>query len=228
MATAIDMNLNRLLGMADAFALLSAAFSYPDDRLAEGLATGSFCLDLRNSLADADLGGKAAEDAVDAIEAAVAGRSAAELLVEMRADYTALYDAPGKYRKIFPYESSFRMKEKNPNAKTTLFLTKSTHDVEQAMRKRGALPESYRREPVDFVATELDFARHLLTGCAAVAQEGIDDPSWNEDARSFIDEHVLSWMPAFFQRTRQLAPSSVYDAFAALGLLVVDESVNAL
>ena len=43
----------RAVGKADAFELLSCAFAYPDERLAQGLVDGSFADDARACLLDA-------------------------------------------------------------------------------------------------------------------------------------------------------------------------------
>ncbi len=228
MAAAKETDFTRVLGTADAFALLAAAFAYPDERLAGALSDGSYLSDARGVLADMGVGAEASKEALDRLAVAVEGREAEALLSEMRADYTTMFYAPGKHRKIFPYESAFRKTELDPSGKVTLFLSKSTHDVERAMSKRGALPEDYRREPADFVATELDFMRHLLTGCAAELAEGTGGSSWAEDAARFLDAHVLSWIPSLLERTGQLAESDAYRALSGFGQLVLAHAEGCL
>ena len=71
----------RAVGKADAFELLSCAFAYPDERLAQGLVDGSFADDARACLLDAGADPAAADSTAEAL-AAWRDASAADLLAE--------------------------------------------------------------------------------------------------------------------------------------------------
>ena len=45
---------------------------------------------------------------------------------------------------------------------------------------------------------------------------------WAERAHRFAREHALAWMPAFMERTRELAPESPYAALAAVALALLE------
>ena len=59
----------RAVGKADAFELLSCAFAYPDERLAQGLVDGSFADDARACLLDAGADPAAADSTAEALGA---------------------------------------------------------------------------------------------------------------------------------------------------------------
>ena len=217
-----EAELTRVFGVADAFALVSVAFNYPSDELAEALANGSFRSDLVGSLSDMDIDKATVFQLCDGISEATANKSAAELLEVMRPEYTELYYGPGKFRKMYPYESAFRKLEINPNGRATVFMTKSTHDVERSMKRRGAMPPDARREPADFFATELDFVRHLFTGYAAAVLEDGDAEAWKGDIDSFLDNHVITWIPSLFAKTRDVTNLDLYRLLAECGILVIE------
>ena len=120
----------RAVGKADAFELVSCAFAYPDERLAQGLVDGSFADDARACLLDAGADPAAADSTAEAL-AAWRDASAADLLADMRIVYSRLYLAPGGHTPIFPYESAFLHVERGMKGVPALFRTPVTLDVER-------------------------------------------------------------------------------------------------
>lgn len=224
MTTHTSESFARIVGTADAFALVAAGFTYPELPLAEGFVSGAFLADSESCLNDMGVARTLVESHATALARAIDGANAEELLREMRAEYTRLYFAPGKYRLIMPYESAFKRKAADPSARAAMFVTRATHEVERAMKSRNALPESARREPADFFATELDFTRHLFTGYAAACAEEQDAESWRQDAQRFLNEHVASWIPVLFEQTEKLSDMPLYKELARLGRTVIAHS----
>lgn len=222
-----ENEIKKALGTADAFALLSTAFAYPSQALADALQNGAFATDAKSVLSDMGASEDAYGPLCDKITAAAQNANGDQLLQEMHADYTMMFFIPGDGRKIHPYESVFKKREKDPNQRAMFFLTKSTHDVERAMNKRGALPENARREPVDFFATELDFLRHLYTGYAATLMED-DGDSWKEDIVYFMDNHAADWIPKLMQKTKETTELEIYRLLAEFGILVFNVAEDAL
>ena len=216
--------LTKTLGAADAYALISTAFTYPGSELAEALADGTFLSDLDGSLQDMGIDETSLVQLRNSLSKALDGKSAEELLETMRPEYTELYYGPGKFRKMFPYESAFKKLQINPNGRATIFMTKSTHDVERSMKRKGAMPSDARREPADFFATELDFVRHLLTGYAAASLEDADADTWKTDLETFFENHVSSWVPALLSKTKEVTNLDLYQALAECGLLVIEST----
>ena len=185
-----------VVGAADVFALLSIAFTYPDEGFAEALADGSFAHDLRASLADAGILDDEAEGACADIEAFAQRRDVKAVLEEARIDYTGLYYGPGKFRKMYPYESVFRKKLIDPEGEATAFMTRATHDVEKSLSRFGILPVDARTEPADHFAIELDLVRLLLTNYATALAQGDDGREWLAELHPFFSEHVALWVPS--------------------------------
>ena len=46
--------------------------------------------------------------------------------------------------------------------------------------------------------------------------------AWTERIQTFEREHAQAWLPAFMQRTQELAAEKPYCAFAALALTVME------
>ena len=223
MAAVTENEITCLYGTADAFALVAAAFTYPTAELCHALADGSFSSDLRGSLSDMGMESGLVDSLCERFDAAVAGKTADDLFAEMRPEYTVLYYGPGEYRKIYPYESVYRKLQINPQGRATVFVTKSTHDVERSMKRRGAMPEDARREPADFFATELDFMRHLYTGIAAASLEGEGVESWQGETADFLSKHVESWIPSLLRETGEVTELEIYRVFADIGIAVIEQ-----
>ena len=198
----------RAVGKADAFELLSCAFAYPDERLAQGLVDGSFADDARACLLDAGADPAAADSTAEAL-AAWRDASAADLLADMR---------------IFPYESAFLHVERGMKGVPALFRTPVTLDVERLMREAGVVAKNARKEPCDSVFEEFEFLSYLYAKLADALN--CDDAeavaAWTERIQTFEREHAQAWLPAFMQRTQELAAEKPYCAFAALALTVME------
>ena len=150
----------RAVGKADAFELLSCAFAYPDERLAQGLVDGSFADDARACLLDAgtDL---ATADSVAESFALWRDATTADVLADMRIVYSRLYLAPGGHTPIFPYESAFLHVERGMKGVPALFRTPVTLDVERLMREAGVVAKNARKEPCDSVFEEFELLSYL-------------------------------------------------------------------
>ena len=213
----------RAVGKADAFELLSCAFAYPDERLAQGLVDGSFADDARACLLDAgtDL---AAADSVAESFALWRDATTADVLADMRIVYSRLYLAPGGHTPIFPYESAFLHVERGMKGVPALFRTPVTLDVERLMREAGVVAKNARKEPCDSGFEELEFLSYLYAKLADALN--CDDAeavaAWTERIQTYEREHAQAWLPAFMQRTQELAAEKPYCAFAALALTVME------
>lgn len=213
----------KYVGIADSFALLSAAFSYPDEALVSALENSYFVSDLRDSLSDAQMSRELVETCAQSVAASVGEVPEDRLFPSLKAEYTGLFYGPGKLRKIYPYESAFIKKQLNPEGEPAAFITRQTHDVEAFMARAHALPEDARTEPADFIGTELDFLRHLFTGLAeAHVHDDEDESVWKAEIAAFMERHALNWMPAFFEKTIACTEHGFYQSMARCALLVLD------
>ena len=212
----------RAIGVADTCELLNCAFAFPDGAFAEGVASGAVASDVRSCLVDAGAPGDEAGVAAAAL-APWEGVDAAELLAAMRRTYSLLYLAPGGHTPIFPYESAFLHVQRGLPKAPSLFRSRVTLDVERQMREAGVRAKDDRTEPCDSVFEEFEFLSYLYARQAEALRCDDDGEAgvWSERAQRFVNEHAGVWMPAFMERTVELAPDSPYAglATAALALL---------
>lgn len=226
-----DAALRRLIGLADCFELLCAAFSYPTADLAQALVDGRLREDALSCLSDAG----ASEHDLRAVDRALGDianyareaygdftTAAPALEKEMRGRYTMLFLAPGANVPVFPYESAFLSVTKGQSSVPTLFISPVTLDVESQMRGAGVIPQDIRNEPADSVWNELSFLSYLYGNAAKQCAEGPDDPCWIDELATFLSEHGEKWLPAFMEETiaqgRAVSQADPYSAFARLGL----------
>lgn len=116
---------------------------------------------------------------------------------ELAADYADIYLTHAL--KASPYESVWRDEDH-------LMMQGPTFAVRAVYRRHGMAVPGRRGMPDDHLAHELAFIAHLLDQGDAAA------------ARQFLDEHLLTWLPAFAGRVAQRARTTVYAGLATLTL----------
>lgn len=219
-----EEDLKQAVGLADACELLSYAFAYPDERLAQALVDGTLADDARACLSDAGVATDGANAAAERLRA-WQGASVEETLSVMRKTYSRLYLAPGGHTPIFPYESAFLHVERGLPGIPALFRTAVTLDVERHMREAGVAAKNGRKEPCDSVFEEFEFLSYLHAKRAEAlhCNDGERAVAWAQRIGAFEEEHVSMWLPTFMRRTQELAEGTPYAAFAALGLATMGE-----
>lgn len=207
------------IGKADMCELLSRAFAFPDEELAQALVDGSLSDDCAACLADAGCEGLGADGAIAGCldEAG----SDYDLYTRTRREYSRLYLAPGAQVLVFPYESAFLHVESGREGVPVLFRSAVTLDVEAQMREAGVIPKNARKEPCDSVFQEFEFMSFMYGSLAAAIQEGDEAACdlWQGRVERFLDEHALRWMPAFMERTIEHSGEGVYASFARIALV---------
>lgn len=219
-----EEDLKQAVGLADACELLSYAFAYPDERLAQALVDGTLADDARACLSDAGVAANGASAAAERLRV-WQGASVEETLSVMRKTYSRLYLAPGGHTPIFPYESAFLHVERGLPGIPALFRTAVTLDVERHMREAGVAAKNGRKEPCDSVFEEFEFLSYLHAKRAEAlhCNDGERAVAWAQRIGAFEEEHVSMWLPTFMRRTQELAEGTPYAAFAALGLATMGE-----
>lgn len=219
-----EESLKRAVGKADLCELLSCAFSYPDQQLAQAMSDGALASDAQACLADAGTADAVATQAVAAL-LALRGASPDEVLSAMRRAYTRLYLAPGGHALVFPYESAFLHVASGAPGVPALFRTKTTLDVERCMREAGVVAKNARKEPCDSASGEFEFLSYLYAQQAEALRLGDDEATALRDsqARAFLQGHALAWLPSFMARTAELAegPYAALAAYAVTALSIL-------
>lgn len=221
-----EESLKRAVGKADLCELLSCAFSYPDERLARSLSDGTLASDAEACLVDAGADSGAAKRAAAALWA-LQGMAMDEMLSAMKRTYSQLYLAPGGHTPIFPYESAFLHVKSGASGVPTLFRTKITLDVERCMLEAGVAAKNARKEPCDSVFEEFEFLSYLYAQRAeAIRLEDSENAALRgSQARAFLRDHALVWLPSFMEQTEELAtgPYAALAAYASAGLAALQD-----
>ena len=219
-----EEDLKQAVGLADACELLSYAFAYPDERLAQALVDGTLADDAQACLSDAGVAAGGANAGAERLRV-WQGASVEETLSVMRKTYSRLDLAPGGHTPIFPYERAFLHVERGLPGIPALFRTAVTLDVERHMREAGVAAKNGRKEPCDGVFEEFEFLSYLHAKRAEAlhCNDGERAAAWARRIGAFEEEHVSMWLPTFMRRTQELAEGTPYAAFAALGLATMGE-----
>jgi TorA maturation chaperone TorD len=133
-----------------------------------------------------------------------------ELLGRLRWDYTRLFIGPEKLPAP-PWESVYLSRDR-------LLFQKQTMEVRRLYRKFGYIPINYPHEADDHLGLELDFLFKL----ASRTREDIDQRKFDsaldllQEQFSFLEEHLLKWVPAFVEDVHEAAETSFYQGLVKI------------
>lgn len=204
--------------------LLALSFTYPREELVEALISGEYtdAVDEISLLLEAEL----PKEQLDEMRI-YKGKDSKELLHTLRIEATRLFvGAPDPV--VPPYEGVWRAQE--DGVQPLLFVNPHSMAVERFMKSCGVGQAEGKNEPLDHVATELEFLEYL-----AGLEAGIIEPSpqvdasengWAEVYERFLEEHPQAWMPQFADAVIAQTREPFYKAAASLlkGTIVVANS----
>ena len=177
---------------ATAWELLALSFRYPNEELAEAIASGEWA-EAAHEITSA-LGVRMRQGDGDDV-------SSEALLRALRPEATRLFVGTPDAA-CSPYEGVWRAKADGVQA--LLFVNPHSMAVERFMHSCGLGQPEGTNEPLDHVATECELLEHLALRAAGVAApEGApadaDLPGGSPAAayETFLAEHAQQWMPAF-------------------------------
>ena len=233
---------------AAAWELLALSLRYPDEVLAEAIASGeweSAAAEIEEALGIGEGEEGDALDAAPALTIASAMRHAdacgtadarggaapparppaPALLRSLRVEATRLFvGAPEPA--VSPYEGVARALAEG--ARPLLFVNPRSMDVERFVRSCGLGRPAGANEPLDHVAAECELLSYLASLAAgapapAGAPCGAALPGGSPQAAyaAFLDAHARRWMPAFAAAVRAEARAPFYGAAARLLAAVV-------
>jgi TorA maturation chaperone TorD len=152
-----------------------------------------------------------------------------ELLDALRWDYTRLFIGPEKLPAP-PWESVYMSRDR-------LLFQKQTMQVRRIYRKFGYIPSNHPHEADDHLGLELDFMFRL----ALRTKEDIDQKEFDsaldllQNQSSFLEEHLLKWVPLFVKDVLGSAETPFFQGMAKIlqGYLeqdrvVIDEITEAI
>jgi len=147
-----------------------------------------------------------------------------EVYDQLHWDYTRLFIGPYKLLAP-PWESLYLSEER-------LLFQESALQVRSAYAKYGFRPSHYQREPDDHLGLELDFMYQL----AHQDEENFNDEKEQFievllDSRSFLETHLLNWVPLIAKDIVQHAHTDFYRGMATIltGYIKIDfDALNEL
>ncbi|QOS67511.1 molecular chaperone TorD family protein [Eggerthella guodeyinii] len=199
---------------AAACELLALSFRYPTPELVAVVSSGEWAEAAREI---ATALGLALPAGWDAGADACAGSDPETLLHVLRVETTRLFvGAPEPV--VSPYEGVWRAAD--DGVQPLLFVNPHSMDVERFMRSCGIGRIEGTNEPLDHVATELEFVQWL----SVVARDGVPAPGgveapdggWAGAADRFLSEHVQTWMPRFARKAVAESREPFYRSAAML------------
>ncbi|MCO1601194.1 TorD/DmsD family molecular chaperone [Desulfosporosinus nitroreducens] len=216
MNTIQEQKLKEAFATSDFFQLLSLSLRLPTIELAEALLDGSYRQDGINileelSCSQGDL--SLVSEALDRLKGSKV--DATPLLIEMRREYTRLFDDP-KQPALNIYETLFLHPEDNQGA--MLFISPTALNVERCYREAGVSLVRQSAEPADHMATELEFMMYLYgkKGQALQEQNNEELEKIAQQIQQFEEMHLKKWCVEFFNGLQTESTSTSYQALAKL------------
>jgi TorA maturation chaperone TorD len=135
-------------------------------------------------------------------------------------DFTCMFIGPYQL-KAPPWESAYLSEER-------LLFQESTLEVRRSYMKYGFKVQHYRQEADDHLGLELDYMYQLaVLACDRLGQHTPGSGEVLDDSRTFLEEHLLNWIPALTKDIRRYAATPFYQGMADVleGFLQVDQTL---
>lgn len=226
--------LRNVIGMADCCEMLGVTWAFPTEELVEGICNGLVASDMVASMEDAGIDDVRTHELVAQFQQAcqevlakAEGDSHNDLFETMRHAYTRLYLTPGGKTPVQPYESAFLFEAAGAHGVPTLFVSRTTTDVEACMREAGVIVKNARKEPADAIWNEFSYLAFAYGSLASALQEEdlVAADAWQNHIQVFLDKHALKWLPAFMEKTVQESEAyslpPIYASLARLSTAVL-------
>ena len=126
-----------------------------------------------------------------------------ETLDELAADYAAIYLTHSLHAS--PYESVWLDEE-------GLAMQEPMFQIREAYERHGLSVHDWRHRSDDHLVLQLQFVSHMLENAAPF-----------EEIATFLDEHLLRWLPDFGSRVAARCATPCYAGLAAFTAAYMDE-----
>lgn len=191
--------------LANLYLLASIGLCPPTQELAQGLADGSYFLDLADCLT------VLSPMDMTYASAAYRGRDAEAIRHELNIDYTRMFISPK--RELVPLYESLIV---HPDEKVSMFINPTVMHCEQLYRKTGFTFEEKNKFPGDHAGIELRYFACLLARRAMAMDEGRAEEADAVSAAltDFAGQHLARWMEKFAAQVTMHAQTPLYLALA--------------
>lgn len=199
---------------AMAYELMAITFRYPESTLVDALVSGEYVDSLKE--VSEVLGMTLANSESDAL-VSYHGTDAQTILRTLRVEATRLFvGSPDPV--VSPYEGVWRAID--DGVQPLLFVNPHSMAVERLYRSYGLGQPEGKNEPLDHVATELEFLQYISMLAAEMIEPeaGISEPEagWASVHDSFLEEHFNVWVPRFAAKVVEETREPFYKAVGAL------------
>ena len=129
---------------------------------------------------------------------------------DLASDYAGLFLNVGR-RPVFPFESVYTSPER-------LIMQRARDEVLAEYRKEGLDRIGEFHEPEDHIAIELEFMEYLCQEAAEAVEAGDKTLAleYLNKQESFLQKHLLVWVPQFCQDVQQVANTGFYKGIAQI------------
>ncbi|KGK90454.1 dehydrogenase [Desulfosporosinus sp. HMP52] len=217
MNTIEEQKVKEACATSDFFQLLSISLRLPTTELAEALLDGSYRQDGINILEELSCSKKdllLVSESLDTLKGSKEGLT--PLLIEMRREYTRLFDDP-KQPALNIYETLFLHNPEDGQG-AMLFMSPTALDVERCYREAGVSLVRQSAEPADHMATELEFMMYLYGKKGQALKEENHEAleKIEQQIQQFERMHLKKWCVEFFNGLHTKSTSNSYQALAKL------------
>lgn len=138
---------------------------------------------------------------------------------DLAVDYARIFLAAGVYEgeTAVPYESVYTSPE-------GILMQDSRDEVVRIYRRNGLVIPLDLQVPEDHLAFELEFMAHMSDRIAKALAAGEDAAGLMSEQLSFIDEHLLNWVPRLLERVESFAKLPFYPAMVTIALCYIREN----
>lgn len=199
------MNLT-CLAAAQLFELLSMGLRLPDKQLAETLASGEYADALQETLSSLEI----VDDGLSDSLRAYTGQNVDTLFHRIRAEYTRLFvGAP--HAVVSPYAGVYYAEK--VGVTPVLYVNKESMDVERFMAACGMGRPEGTNEPLDHIASELEFLEYLTLDSIGVMHDEERQPVPDGSLEKF---YATKFIPFAQQLAPKIAKASEETLYVAL------------
>lgn len=224
------------LAAADLFELLHIATEYPSDALAKGFQEGTLYDDVRSILDELGSTRQSRTNLDGAYAAIGVVDNAAQMLVELRQEYTRLFTHP-KMPAVYPYEALFlHTYHKREGMLPRLYASEAALSAQDAYRQAGLTRDrsSGKNLSADHISLEMEFMSILyrMKSEALLAVDATDQYAIKgvcraqQQIESFAKQHLVTWMELFFSEVEMNTTNSAYQFVGKVGRIAAELLVS--
>lgn len=205
--------------ISDFFQLLSISLRLPDQELAQALLEGSYGRDALYILEELFCTQEEIAPVWEELKKiASAEEEITAFLIQMRREYTRLFDDPKKPA-VSIYETLFLHNPEEDKGGVMLFMSPAALDAERCYKSAGVSLVKQSAEPADHMATELEFMMYLYAKKGKALQEESTEELeiLEKQIQEFMDQHLHKWCREFWSKLEGETEFAFYQALSRLG-----------